>query len=297
MEQRPIRIMVSRHSAFYSPLIATIAAGFLREEGLEATYAVLPAGQRSHDLLRNAEVDVMQSAVGSNWQPMERGETGLPAHFAQINQRDGFFLAGRRPDVSFDWKKLEGRSLLADHGRQPLVMLQYAAHCRGVEWSRIDVIDAGTPDKMEAAFREGRGDYVHLQGPAPHQLERDGAGFVLASVGEAMPPVAFSSLMATRQFLATEEALAFTRAFRKAREWADQAPAREIARAEESFFPNIEFDALAAAVSRYQGLGCWDDGIAIPRDLYDQALEVFLHSRAITRRHPYEEVVVPPCDE
>ena len=53
---------------------------------------------------------------------------------------------------------------------------------------------------MEKAFREGQGDFVHLQGPAPQQLELDGAGRVVAALGEVIPPVAFSSLMATREF-------------------------------------------------------------------------------------------------
>jgi NitT/TauT family transport system substrate-binding protein len=295
MKHAAIRIMVARHSAFYSPLIATIAAGLLREEGLEATYAVLPMDRRSHDLLRNGEVDIVQSAVSSNWGPLERGEGDLPVHFAQINQRDGFFLAGRAADPSFEWRKLEDKSLLADHGRQPLVMLKYAAHCQGVDWGKIKVIDAGTPEEMAAVFRSGRGDYVHLQGPAPHQLEKDAVGHIVASVGEAMPPVAFSSLMATRAFLRTDTARAFMRAYRKAREWADQAPAREIARVEASFFPGIEFEALAAAIASYQELGCWDGDVAIPRELYDQALDVFLHSGAVSRRHLYEEVVIPPC--
>ena len=41
-----IRLMVSRHSAFYSPLIATIAGGFLEKEGLSGTYSVVPKGFR-----------------------------------------------------------------------------------------------------------------------------------------------------------------------------------------------------------------------------------------------------------
>jgi NitT/TauT family transport system substrate-binding protein len=245
-------------------------------------------------MLSRGEVDIVQSAVSSNWGPMERGERDLPVHFAQINQRDGFFLVGRDREAPFEWRKLEGKSLLADHGRQPLVMLKYAAHCRGVDWEKIDVIDAGTPQEMEAAFRDGRGAFVHLQGPAPQQLEHEGAGHIVASVGEAMPPVAFSSLMATREFLNSDEARAFVRAYGRAREWADQAPAREVARAEQSFFPKTDFDTLAAAITRYQELGCWDADIEIPRDLYEQALEVFLHSRAITQRYSYEEVVIRP---
>ena len=96
-----LRIIVSRHSAFYSPLISTIAGGFLADQGIEATYGVLQPGQRSHALLREGEVDVMQSAVGSNWGPMEKGETGLPVHFAQINRRDGFFSRRQRAGPGF----------------------------------------------------------------------------------------------------------------------------------------------------------------------------------------------------
>lgn len=290
-----IRIVVSRHSTFYSPLIATIAAGFLEQEGCTATYEVLQPGQRSHALLRDGVADVIQSAVSTNWSLIDKGETGLPVHFAQINRRDGFFLVGRDSDPSFDWKKLEGKTLLADHGLQPLVMLRYAAHRQGVEWSRISVVDAGAPEEIVAAFRAGRGDYVHLQGPAPQQLELDGAGAIVAAVGEAMPPVAFSSLMARPEFLQTEDARAFLKAYRKAREWVDQSPAREVARAEMSFFPGFDFDAVAASVARYQELGCWDGDLPIPPDLYEQSLNVFLHGGAISRRYPCEEVVISPC--
>ena len=40
-----IRIEFTRFSAFYSPLIAAIAGGFLKKEGLEARHAVSAAGR------------------------------------------------------------------------------------------------------------------------------------------------------------------------------------------------------------------------------------------------------------
>src|SRR5258705_13233742 len=112
--------MVSRHSLFYSPLIATIVGGYLEKQGLAGDYSILGEGQRSVDLIRDGAVDIMQSAVSSNWRPMERGESPLPVHFAQINSRDGFFLVAREPDPLFEWKKLEGSELLADPALQPL---------------------------------------------------------------------------------------------------------------------------------------------------------------------------------
>lgn len=289
-----IAIMASRHSAFYSPLIGVMAAGFLEGEGLDADYAVLQPGQKSREMLAAGSVDVMQSAVGSNWGPMENGDSGLPLHFAQINRHDGFFLAARKPDPEFHWKKLEGASLVADHGHQPLLMLRYAAHKQGVDWSKIHVIDAGSVEEMEVAFREGEGDYIHQQGPAPQQLQKLGLAHVVASVGEAMPPVAFSSLLARRDFLESDTAEAFVRAYRNSRRWAQETPAEEVAGREASFFPGIHRDVLAHTIRTYQKLGTWEGDLAIPRDLYEQALEVFLHGKAITQRHPYEQVCVAP---
>ena len=296
MPRPTIRIMVARHSAFYSPLISTIAAGFLAKEGIESRYDVLPPGTRSHPLLKSKFVDVMQSAPGSNFGPLERGESGLPVHFALINRRDGFFLTGRQPDPDFDWKKLEGATLLADHGRQPLLMLRYAAHTQGVDWDKVNVVDTGDADAMDQAFRGGRGDYVHQQGPAPQQLEHDGVGHIVAAVGAAMPEVAFSTLMATREFLAEPIAKTFVQVYRQARRWVQRSAPEEVAEKQASYFEGVERAALVGAIRRYQALGCWDNQLWINRDIYQQAVEVFHHGGAIKTRPAYEYVVVNPPD-
>src|SRR5262245_6698831 len=287
-----IRIMASRHSAFYSPLLSTIAGGFLRSEGYESTYELLAPGVDAQELIRNGKIDVVQSAVSSSWARMEKNEANLAVHFAQINQRDGFFLTGRSADQFFNWKKLEGATLLADHGLQPLAMLKYAVQLNGADWNKIKVVDAGNVEEIDAAFRSGLGDYVHQQGPAPQQIEREGIGHIVASVGEAMPPVAFSSLMASREFLKTDAAEAFIRAYDRSRQWVNRAPAEEVATKEIDFFPQIDCEVLAKTIARYQTLGCWDEDIAITPERYEQALNVFLYSGKISRRYAYEDVVV-----
>jgi NitT/TauT family transport system substrate-binding protein len=289
-----IRIMFSRFSAFYSPLIAAEAGGFLGAEGLAAEFSVAGPGRVPRQGLEDGSLDVIQSAPSASWGPLERGEQSDLVHFAQINQRDGFFLAGRRADPDFTWSKLAGARVLADHGGQPLAMFKYALHRQGVDYGSLQAIDAGAPDAMVAAFRRGEADYVHLQGPAPQQLEDEGAGRVLASVGEAIGPVAFSSLCATRRWLATDVARAFVRASAKSRSWAATGPAEDIAKAEARFFPNTNQAVLARTIAAYQRLGSWQGRLEIPRDAYEVALDVFLHSGLITRRHPYEAVVVPP---
>jgi NitT/TauT family transport system substrate-binding protein len=281
-----LNVFASRHSAFYSPLIASITAGFLAEERIDATYRVLAPGERSQDLIRECKADIIQSAVSSNWKPMEAGNSPLPVHFAQINQRDGFYLAARDEDPAFNWKRLEGRTLLADHGGQPLAMLKYAVKHNGADWSRIKAIDSGSPEKMMEAFRAGEGDYVHLQGPGPEILADEGYSKSSVSVGAAMPAVAFSSLCCAPSFVGSDAYDAFRRGYTKAREWVRSADPMEVAAKEIALFPNLKSEVLAASIRHYQGLGTWDGSISIERKLYEQALTVF------GSRHPYDAVCV-----
>ena len=285
-----LRVMASRHSAFYSPLLSVISAGFLEKAGFTAGYSVLQPGQRSHELIRDGVVDIMQSAVSSNWQPLDNDISPLPVHFALINRRDGFFLAGRHRDQAFRWKDLEGSTLLADHGGQPLAMLRYAAHVNQVDWSKITVLDRGTPEQMSEAFRAGEGDYIHLQAPGPELLEEDGAGWSVMSVGASMPEVAFSTLCCSRDFLASESFEPFAEAFRQAREWVRSAPAHDVAEREAEFFPGVSLSALAAAIARYQKLGTWSGDHRITPALYEQALDVFACAGGLRTRHAFEKV-------
>lgn len=289
-----IHIRVTRHSAFYSPLLMAIAGGHLRAEGIEASYDIATPDKTVVDGIRDGSVQVAQSAVATHFAPLERGETLPYVHFAQINERDGFFLVGREPQPDFRWKNLSGKTLLADHFFQPLAMLRYALHRKNIDAAKIKLIDAGEPDTMERAFRAGRGDYVHLQGPVAQQLERDGIGQVVAAVGDAIGPVAFSSLCASPAWLATDVARAFTRAYRQARAQVIAAPAAEIAAAVADFFPTIDRDVLTATIAAYQRLGCWTAPVEIGRAAYETTLDVFEYSGAIRRRHPYHAVVAAP---
>jgi NitT/TauT family transport system substrate-binding protein len=236
---------------------------------------------------------VCQSAPSQGFGPLEKGQAPPAVHFAQINEMDGFFLTGRAPDPAFSWDKLKGRRVLVDHGGQPLAMFKYACHKRGLDFASVVAVNVPS-DQMDAAFRKGEGDYIHQQGPAPQRLEHDRAGHVVASVGQAIGPVAFSSLAATRAWLGTDMARRFMRAYRKARAWLLATPAAEVAQAEASFFPEIDPAVLGATIGYYQKLGCWTPHVEITRSAFEVALDVFQHSKLITKRHRYEDVIAPP---
>jgi NitT/TauT family transport system substrate-binding protein len=290
-----ISIQFTRFSAFYSPLIATIAGGFLEEEGLQPRHSVAPVGKSAIEGVVAGLVHVCQSAPSQGFGPLEAGRKPPVVHFAQINEKDGFFLTGRTADPSFTWDTLRGKRVLVDHGGQPLAMFKYACHRRGLDFGAITALNVPS-DHMDQAFRRGEGDYIHQQGPAPQQLEHDGVGHVVASVGDAIGPCAFSSLAATRDWLRTDMAKRFMRAYRKARAWLLATPAAKVAEAEGSFFPEIDRAVLAATIATYQKLGCWTAHVEITRPAFEATLDVFQHAKLITRRHAYEDVIAAPPD-
>ncbi len=291
-----IKIMSLRHSAFYSPLLMTMAGPYLRDEGLDYEYAVATPQRTIVQALNDGSCHIAQSAVAVGFADLERGISGNIAHFAQINSRDGFFIAGRKPEPDFSFTRLRGKRVLVDHLFQPLAMLRFALHLNGIGMNELTVIDAGDVASMDRAFRQGEGDYVHQQGPAPQQLECDGLGYVVASVGQAIGPVAFSSLCAVREFLTTDLARAFTRAYRRARGDTLTTPAKDLAATmrQANFFPGIDPEVLERTIAAYQQLGCWSGDIEIEPDAYERLLDVFEFNGMITQRHAYRSLIADP---
>jgi NitT/TauT family transport system substrate-binding protein len=286
----PLRLMPTRHSPFYSPFLAMHSAGFLQQEGIDSTLRLPADGESTAAVLRRGEVDVIQSAVSAAWTAIEKGATDFPVHIAQINQCDGFVIVGREPEPNFTWLKLADTTLIADHGHQPLALLRWAARHNGSDLSRANLLNLGSAPAMEAAFRAGQGDYVHLQGGMPQQMELEGAGHIVAYVGQGITPLAFSSVAAPRAFTESDQFQPFLRAFAKAKAWARETPAPEVASVLASLFPALRMDALTAAIAACQKLGCWNGDAAIPRADYHEAERAFLWAGGIQRTHAYEEV-------
>jgi NitT/TauT family transport system substrate-binding protein len=289
-----IRIQFTLFSAFYSPLISAMSGGFLKSEGLDPEWSVAPAGVSALVALGDGSAHIVQSALSQGFTSLNKGETPGAVHFAQINEMDGFFLTGREADPGFAWKKLEGAEVVMFKGGQPLDMFKYACHKAGIDFDKIKAIGLGSAGEIDRAFREGKGQYVQQQGPYPQQLQADGVGHIVAQVGKQIGPCGFSSIAATRDWLKTDMAKAFTRAYRKTRAYMNDTPAAGIARAQKPYFPDTDESVLADCIATYQRLGCWTRHIEITPAAYEKTLDVYEYNGLLKRRYRYDEVCAPP---
>jgi NitT/TauT family transport system substrate-binding protein len=289
-----INIQFTLFSAFYSPLISAMSGGFLKAEGLDPEWSVSPPGVSALEALRNGSAHVVQSALSQGFVTLDKGEAPFAVHFAQVNEMDGFFLTGREAESGFSWKKLEGAEVVTFKGGQPHAMFRYACHKAGIDYGKIKLICPGGPAEIDRAFREGQGRYVHQQGPFPQQLHADGVGHIVAQVGKQIGPCGFSSLAATREWLETDMARAFMRAYRKTRVYMNEAPAAEIARAEKPYFPKIDAAVLADCIATYQKLGCWTPHAEITPAAYEKTLDIFEYNGQLKQRYRYDQVCSAP---
>ena len=112
--------------------------------------------------------------------------------------------------------------------------------------------------------------------------------------GPLIGPNAFSSVAATREWLATDQAKAFMRAYAKTRVYMNEAPAAEIARTQKPYFPKIDEVVLMDCIATYQRLGCWTPHCEITPEALEVTMDVFEHFGTLKERYSYDQVCVKP---
>jgi len=292
-----VKIQFTLFSAFYTPLIATMAAGFLEREGLDYQWSVAAPGHSAVDAIEDGSADVIQTALIQAVNDLEQQKKPKAINFATVNAMDGFFISARESDDNFDWKKLEGAEVVMFGGGQPNYMFRYACHRAGIDYDRIIPITPGGPAEIDQAFREGKGHYVQQQGPFPQQLAAENLAQIVAQVGPQIGPCAFSTLAASREWLQTDTAHSFMRAYVKTRQYLNTASAEQINTDVKSFFPNIKSDALRDCIAAYQTLGCWTPEVAISQEAYEVTLDVFEHAGVLSERYAYNQICCSPPAE
>ena len=288
-----IKIEFTRFSAFYSPLIATMAGGFLKEEGLVGKHSVSPPGKSAIASVVDGSVHVGQSAPSQGFAPLEKGKKPPAVHFAQINEKDGFFIAGRQADKAFTWDKLKGRKVIVDHGGQPMAMFKYACFKKGVDVEEPVADRRRLHREHDRRLPQGRGRLCASAGSRTRSSSSTTAS-ATSLPRSPMPAASAPSRASPRRATgsATDMAKAFMRAYRKSRAWLIATPAAEVAKAEASFFKDIDQPVLTQTIATYQKLGNWTPHVEITKPAFEAALDIFLHAGLITKRHAYEDIVV-----
>ena len=293
-QQRPLRLMETFRSLFYTPIYVALSEGFLEKDGLEVDFSTCPAGYHglsamNADLADIVQAGPMRSIIAADW-----GAEVVPPHFIEINSRDGFFLVGRRPEGEFRWKDLEGASLIpVGFSPMPVASLRYAVEGQGVDWGAVHRIEGRSLSEAVAQFKAGQGDYIHLPQPAVEQLIEEGSGRLAAALGPVNGHISYSSFATTNRFIESSPDVvrSFTRGFYNAQRWLAENDADTVGASVSSFFPEIGPEVVVKAIARYKAQDTWATDPLLREDGYDALQDVLVGAGLAKARQPYDRII------
>lgn len=293
--RRPLRLIETFRSVFYTPIYVSVAGGFFEKEGLDVDFKTCPP-EFAHPLsaLNRGGADIAQSGIMRSIISSDWGAETVPMHFAKINSRDGFFVLSRTNQEPFLWESLKGAKLIpVGFSPMPWASLQFALRRHGVEPDELDLVTGLSFDDGISAFREGHAEYIHVPQPAAELLLDDGIGHVAAALGPENGHLAYSSFAATNQFLDSqpETVQRFTIGFANALEWLTANNAQEVGQAIASFFPEVRLELVVKSVARLKAQDNWPTDPVLAQPEYENLHDILVAAGLAKERQPYSKVV------
>lgn len=248
-------------SIFYAPMYVASNEGFFEEEGLEIELTTGQGADKVMTALLSGGADIGLAGPEATVYVYNQGQEDYVVNFAQLTNRDGSFLVGRQPEPDFKWENLRGKTVIGGRpGGVPEMMLEYVLKQHGLTPGRdVNIITNLQFTATTGAFIGGTGDYVANFEPNASQLEKEGYGHVVASLGVAGGEVAYTVFGARRSYLAENPEIVqrFTNAVYRGQLWVEQHSSEEVARSIQSFFPDTDLDLITMVVERYKDQDTW----------------------------------------
>lgn len=289
----PIILSENFRAFFYAPFYAACATGAFADAGVEVDLRSSPSPEAAAGALRAGEVDAMWGGPLRVMIVQDREPGADVVCFCDVVARDPFFIIGREPHPGFRFSDL-AQVKLATVSEVPTPWICLADDLRrgGLDPDSLDRITGRTMAENEAALRAGEVDAIQVFQPYAERLLASGAGHVW-SAAATRGLTAYTTLVTRRPTLARrrDDFLALTRGMHRTLQWFGAAPASEIARLLEGFFPDVEPAIFAAAIDRYRTLGLWAADPVIRREGYDRLHAAMRAAGTLSRDIAFETCV------
>ena len=144
-----------------------------------------------------------------------------------------------------------------------------------------------------AAFPSSSADYTVEFEPFATALEKEGNGYVVASLGTESGYVPYTAYCAKKSFLEKNPHIiqSFTNAIQKGLNYVSSHSAEEIAQVIHPQFPDTDLDSLTAIVSRYKEQDTWKIDTIFEQDSFDLLQNILEEAGQLPERVPYEKLV------
>lgn len=199
----PVTLNEVAHSIFYAPQYAAIELGYFQEEGIDLTLVNGAGADKVMTALVSGDADIGFMGSEASIYTYANGSKDYAVNFAQLTQRAGNFLVGRQSEPDFKWENLKGKKVIGGRkGGMPQLVFEYILKKHGLDPAADLSIDQSINFGLTAAaFPSSDADYTVEFEPFATTLEREGTGYVVASLGEESGYVPYTAYSAKKSYL------------------------------------------------------------------------------------------------
>ena len=283
------------HSIFYAPQYVALENGYFTQEGLDLDLVTGYGADKTMAAVISGEAQIGFMGAEASVYAYPEGANDPVINFAQGTQRAGNFLVAREEMADFQWSDLKGKEVLGGRkGGMPEMVFEYILKENGLDPAKDLSIDQSIDfGSTAAAFSGGKGEFTVEFEPAATTLEKNGDGFVVASLGVDSGYVPYTSYSAKTSYVEKHPEIiqAFTDGLQKGVDYVNFHTAEEIAKVIQPQFKENDLDTITRIVERYQSQDTWKENLVFEKESFELLQDILESAGELEKRADYEKLV------
>jgi len=283
------------HTVFYAPMYVAIEKGYFEENGINIDLILTSGADKVTAAVLSGDAQIGFSGSEATIYVYNGGEKDYLKTFGQLTQRDGSFIVSREKIDNFTLDSLLGKTVIGGRaGGMPEMTFEYALKQNGIDpRNDLDIDTSVAFPAMGGAFISGQGDFVTLFEPTASQVEKQGYGYVVESVGKLGGNVPYTSFSARKSYLNTHKELIknFDKAIQKGLNYVHKHSDRDVALAIINQFPDSKVSELEDAIKRYRENDTWPTTTKFSKSSFDHLQDIMIDYGEITKKVPYSKLM------
>ena len=283
------------HTIFYAPQYVAIEKGYFEEYGIDVNLILTAGADKVTAAVLSGDADIGFCGSEGTIYVYNAKEKDYLKTFAQLTQKDGSFLVSRKKFDNFTLDDLKGKSVIGGRaGGMPEMTFEWALKQNGIDPKNDLEIDTSIAfAAMGGAFIGGQGDFVTLFEPNALEIEQQGYGYVVASIGELGGVVPYTSYSARESYIKKNSELInnFTRAIQKGLDFVHNSSDKEVAEAILSQFPDTSLNDLEKVVARYRKIDAWPKTTKFSEESFNHLQDIMIDNGVLNNKVSYDKLI------
>lgn len=283
------------HSIFYAPQYVALENGYFTQEGIDLELVTGYGADKTMAAVISGDAQIGFMGAEACVYAYLEGANDPVVNFAQGTQRAGNFLVAREEMADFQWSDLKEKEVLGGRkGGMPEMVFEYILKQNGLDPTKDLSIDQSIDfGSTAAAFSGGKGEFTVEFEPAATTLEKNGEGYVVASLGVDSGYVPYTSYSAKTSYIEKypEIIQAFTDGLQKGVDYVNSHTAEEIAKVIQPQFKENDLDTITTIVERYQSQDTWKENLVFEKESFELLQDILESAGELEERADYDDLV------